>query len=84
MTPPRWWLSFADASLPAGSQFLGVVIVRGRNIMEAATVAHWIGINPGGGVQGIEIPETMLIADRWVERLLTRAECEAFDASGGQ
>lgn len=46
-----WWLSFADGSLPAGEQFLGVAIVRARGPSLAIHRAHELGINPGGEVR---------------------------------
>lgn len=75
-----WWLSFADGGLPAGSQFLGVAIVRGHGIGWAASRAHMLGINPGGAVQGLPVPEDFKFDEaKWCNRLLTRADCEAFD-----
>lgn len=54
--PVWYWLSFADASLPVGKQFLGVAIVRAGGVVEAAQIAHMMGCNPGGEVKAIEIP----------------------------
>lgn len=78
-----WWLSFCDPYKPAGSQFLGACLVRAPDMIAAITRAHALGINPGGEVQGLEVPpqtpaKEALIAPR-VERLMSRGECEAFD-----
>lgn len=48
-----WWLSFADKN---GS--LGVCLVEARGFMRAVSIAHALGINPGGEVQGVEVPPT--------------------------
>lgn len=69
-----WWLSFVDAKLPKGSQFLGVAIVEGADIVSAATTAHQIGCNPGGQVMGISIIKDRLPDDAWRNRLLAKAE----------
>lgn len=34
-----WWLSFADGSLPAGTQFLGAVMVRAHSFIEAVVTS---------------------------------------------
>lgn len=74
-----WWLSFADPELPEGTQFLGAAIIKASNFLEAVRVSHILGINPGGEVKSQRIPVEMEIPDKWVERLLTKAECEEFD-----
>jgi hypothetical protein len=75
------WLSFCDASLPKGSQFLGACIVPGDDVVEAVQAAWRLGCNPGGEALGHVIPSDVepRIADKWKRRLLTRAECEAMD-----
>jgi hypothetical protein len=74
-----WWLSFADPDRPEGTQFLGAAIVRAMSFLEAVQVAHHLGINSGGEVQSLQIPPEMKIPEKWIERLLTKAECEEFD-----
>ncbi len=80
-TPSLWWLSFANGDLPAGTQFLGVAIVEATQFVEAVMRAHALGINPGGEVQGTQLgPEALERVDaKWLNRLLTKAECTAFD-----
>ena len=50
-----WWLSFADAERPRGTQNLGCTIVAAETLTEALVVTHRLGINPGGAVQAIGI-----------------------------
>lgn len=69
-----WWLSFADPDRPKGEQFLGVAIVRASGMGPAVTTAHVLKINPGGEVQGVEIPKTLAPPDEWIGRLLSREE----------
>lgn len=80
-----WWLSFCDPGLPAGSRFLGACIVSdgGLGLLGAMRTAHRIGCNPGGEVVGAPAPEGKRIPARWRNRLLTRAECEAFNGETG-
>jgi hypothetical protein len=77
-----WWLSFADADLPKGSQFLGATVIEAPDMISAVTRAHALGCNPGGEVVGHAIaPEYSYRIEPWmVGRLMSRAECEAFDA----
>lgn len=74
--PTWWWLSFADGSLPEGEQFLGVAIVSGSGVLSAASVAKLLGCNPGGEVQGIEIPPQHVPPPEYRGRLLSRDELE--------
>lgn len=76
-----WWLSFADATLPKGTQFLGAAIVRGETMTAAVVRAHWLQINPGGEVLGVEIPPEVKIESDWIERLLSREEWEKLEIS---
>ena len=74
-----WWLSFADANRPKGTQFLGAVLVRAGSMIEAVGNAHILGINPGGEVRGFEIPDGTEPIASYTNRLLNREECEQFD-----
>lgn len=74
-----FYMSFADSSLPTGTQFLGGCYVEADSLPEALTWTHAEGVNPGGEVQVHELPadaveENVPVADRF--RLLTRAEIE--------
>lgn len=79
--PGLFWLSFADDTLPEGSQFLGACLVQAANLAFALTKTHVLGINPGGEIaivgpldlDPLEPPPYPL------DRLLTRAEIEEID-----
>ena len=86
-----FFLSFCDAGLPKGSQFLGGCIVEGgdtgdgRIDLALAIQAAWRqGCNPGGEVQATPVTEELRdVVQRggWCGRLLSRSECEAMDAA---
>ncbi len=87
MRPERWWwLSFADED-----GFRGVCIVRARGLVPAIARTHLLGINPGGEVQGAELPEANETAigyfiealTPFTDRLLTRADLALLDAQLG-
>lgn len=69
-----WWLSFVDRDENA---FLGVCIVRGGGVLEAATNARLIGCNPGGEVAAYPIER--LPPEKYRNRLLTEGELETDD-----
>lgn len=79
---PWFFISFADASLPEGSQFLGGCYVQAASLRDAITKTHALGINPGGSGQAVEIaPEQLRTFEEHVlpeqrNRLLTRDEIE--------
>jgi hypothetical protein len=68
-----WWLSFAD-----GGEFLGATLVSAGSFVEAVAVTHRLGINPGGEVQGTEMP-LMPVDAEWTNRLLSLADVRAID-----
>lgn len=78
----RWhYISFCDASLPTGSQFLGAAYVRGETVEAAITRSHLLGINPGGEAKVWGPFPTSHLDEAGVsveqrERLLSRAEVE--------
>ena len=78
---PSWWLSFVDGDRPKDEQFLGVCVVTAPDFGTAVQRAHLLGCNPGGEVQGVEIPmdTAPFIEDKWRRRVLTREECAEFD-----
>lgn len=71
-----WWLSFCDPDKPRGSQFLGVVIVRGESMVEAVLTAHRLGINPGGSVMGAAFKGLgdWTVPEEFADRLLSRED----------
>lgn len=76
---PWWWLSFCDPDRPKGTQFLGVAIIQGYDIIEASQRAWALGCNPGGEVMGLDITRgihTIPPKDRG--RLLDKDEIEPY------
>lgn len=74
-----FWLSFADPKLPKGKQFLGAVVIRADDMIEAIKRSHFLGINPGGEVEGhpvIYLAGVDPIPDSFKERLLSRSEID--------
>lgn len=72
-----FWLSFADADLPKGRQFLGVVIVQESDLIAAVQWTHMHGVNPGGEVCGAEFSELPPhISPEWIGKLLTKDDIE--------
>lgn len=82
---PWWYLSFADPHRPSGQQFLGGVYVQGEEPrppaprpLDAVTVSHLIGANPGGEIEMLgPIPVSALrarVPPEQRHRLLTHAE----------
>jgi hypothetical protein len=80
----RYWLSFGDPDKAPGSSFLGVCIVRAHGIITASMEAHAQGCNPGGELQGFQLPDALVVDSDDMNRLLTKAECEALDAGLGE
>lgn len=79
---PIWWLSFADASLPKGEQFLGAVIIDGvADMITAIRAAHAAGINPGGDVVAQMLPEhaSQIVRDDETFKLLDKPTALALD-----
>jgi hypothetical protein len=86
-----YWLSFCDTRRQKGTQFLGAAIVeivdRQMNpadepeILSALRIAHRLGCNPGGEVQGCVIPPDIepQIPRSFRGRLLTKIECNQLD-----
>lgn len=76
MTKPEtwWWVSFADPNLPEGEQFLGVIIIMGGGIGEITQKAFAMGINPGGEVKAIPIPDEHVPDERFRNKLLSKQD----------
>jgi hypothetical protein len=71
---PWHWLSFADPDLPKGTQFLGVAIVQAGSFLGALSDCNQRGINPGGEVNGVEIPPEHVPPEHLRNRLLSMAD----------
>lgn len=70
------WLSFADPDKPKGTQFLGVAIVEGEDVVDGAAEAHRLGINPGGEVLGYPLPDGLVVHEDFRNRLLDSLEAK--------
>ena len=64
-----WYLSFAD-----DSGFLGGCIVNALGPTDAVLQAHKMGINPGGEVLSILIPDGAPLEDGWKNKLLSKQD----------
>lgn len=80
-----WWLSFADADLPEGSQFLGVAIVRAATMAHAIQTSHRLGCNPGGSVGAVVIHARCPPPGNWLGRCIAdKAEIARLDFEWAQ
>jgi hypothetical protein len=67
--PKKWiYLSFADEN------FNGAVVIKAHGIGTAVREAHRLGINPGGQVLGVEIPDERLPSEQFRNRLLSKED----------
>ncbi|QIG76160.1 hypothetical protein EVC24_139 [Rhizobium phage RHph_I4] len=76
-----WWISFVDPDRPKGQRFLGCIVTRGGEEMgEVLQQLHDNGINPGGEALGHVFDKDTPVPDSYMDRLLSRPECETLDA----
>jgi hypothetical protein len=75
-TAPRkfFWLSFADGKFLGGCLVDDVV-----DFFDALEKTHRLGINPGGAVQGIEVPPELIPHGHPLNCLLSKADIDAID-----
>jgi hypothetical protein len=67
--PEKWlYLSFAD------EKFNGGVVIKAHGMMDAVTKTHALGINPGGQVISIEVPDEHLPDEKFRNRLLSKED----------
>jgi hypothetical protein len=79
-TPSKtWYLSFADGARPTGEQFLGAIICIAPSFEVAVQWTHWVKLNPGGEVQGLEVLHDEEALKPWMGRLLSRADLDELD-----
>ncbi len=64
--------------------FVGGCIVRAEEMLDAVSVAHELGINPGGEVMGMPIPEGFLPGPEFRERLLSKSDIKSFWADAAR
>ena len=70
----QWWLSFCDPDLPEGSQFLGAVCIDAHGLADATHRVTVAGLNPGGEIMAVQIPEGRRVADSHCNRILDKQE----------
>jgi hypothetical protein len=70
----QWWLSFAD-----DQGLRGVVIAHGNEFLEALMQVNLHGCNPHGEVQGMPVPDFVVIPPEWTYRVLGRQEARELD-----
>jgi hypothetical protein len=74
--PAQWWyLSFVK-----DGKFAGACVVRARGVASAMQRTHALGINPGGQI--MYFPVGAIKGPLPPDRLLSKAEMEAFDGPG--
>lgn len=67
--PLRWhYLSFAD------EKFNGAVILQCHGVTDGVMQTHALGINPGGQVMAVPMPDEVLPAEQYRNRLLTKED----------
>jgi hypothetical protein len=72
--PERWYyLSFADETRPKGEQFLGAAVVKANGVLTATRKCHVLGINPGGQVLCVPLPEGQKPYPWDADRLLSKS-----------
>lgn len=72
MTTSWWWLSFASSE-----RNLGVALVSAPDFGTAVLKSHALRCNPGGEVNGWEVPASLGLGDpapKWQHRLLNTDE----------
>lgn len=75
--PEQWiWMSFVDPDRPAGMKFLGVIITKARGLMTAVENTYQRGINPGGEVMTVPMPDWEPEHEGITDRLLSAADLE--------
>ena len=70
-----FWMSFCDINRPEGEQFLGVVIMQGKDLIGAVQESHKLGINPGGE---IKLFETDPVRADHMNRLLSNRQLKEY------
>jgi hypothetical protein len=86
LTVALWWLSFCDPAKPPGEQFLGVCLVEADNYPSAIRRAWREGCNPGGEINGFDLPldkltnaKRVILAKAPHHTLLTKAQLEEYE-----
>lgn len=78
-----WWLSFCDPEKEKGKQFLGVIIVNAKGFCHAHMTTSALKINPGGEIQCWELPNKLIVPDKYLNRLLSMPEIKIMEKELG-
>jgi hypothetical protein len=76
------WLSFCDPSRKPGTAFLGAAVVEASSHDSAIILAWAKGCNPGGEVLSHGFTSARF-PDKYLDRLLTRQECDTLERERG-
>jgi len=68
-----WWLSYAD-----DDGFNGAIICKGNDLIDAVTQCKRMGLDLHGQVLGVPFPSGLTPPSMFVERILSKSECDAF------
>jgi len=74
LEPTRWmYLSFAD------EKFNGAVIIEANGLAHAITHCHSLGINPGGEVMGVDMPDEIIaqVPENMRTKLLSKEDVQS-------
>ena len=76
---PLHYLSFAD------DEWLGGLFIEAPDFPSAITASHVQGLNPGGEIMSVELPDDAPIPVEYRNRLLSRTDLEDLDrVMGGE
>lgn len=70
----QWWLSFCDPNLPEGTQFLGAVCIDARGVADATHRVNMMGLNLGGEIMFVKIPDGKRVREDYCNRVLNKEE----------
>lgn len=76
-------MSLFYLSFSAADGWRGACYIRASSWLEAVTISHKRGCNPGGEVMAFEMPPRLELDDRWIGRLLTKEDLCAIDREFG-
>lgn len=70
------WCSMADPDLPKGSQFLGAVVVEAQGPATATHELNMRGLNLGGEIAFVGIPDGQRVPEEWMYRVMNKEEAK--------
>ena len=81
-------MSFADPKKAPGTQFLGCLVLKAEDIIDAAQKAHRLKLNPGGEILASKMPTPMSpkmfeVLEPYLGKLLSAELSRELDAKLG-